>query len=63
MSARLLTDDAVVHSEALGEDEALLQLGDQKFVLDYEAVYDLAFRLVHLVNEMGDAIPKERRLQ
>lgn len=41
-------------SEALGEDEALLQIGSQKYVMSYDALYELGFRVAHLLNQMAE---------
>lgn len=63
MSAHWIDENSVVRSEVISEDEAMIQIGDQKYVLSFEAVYDLAFRFAHLVNEMSTREERECTLQ
>lgn len=52
---QVVTESTPVFSQALGDDEALLQIGAQKFVMDYDALYELAFRMAHLLSQMAEA--------
>lgn len=62
-NARWVDESSPIRSEILSEDEVVLQIGDQKFVMSFDAVYDLAFRFAHLVNEMSARQESERVLQ
>lgn len=56
----MVNEDVTLVSQALSGDEALIQIGERKFVFTYETLYDLAFRTAHLLTEMGRQDDKRR---
>jgi hypothetical protein len=49
----LIDDCASMSSQVLGEDEAVLVIGDRRLVLNYDSAYELAFRMAALISEMA----------
>lgn len=54
-AAKWIDVDRPVYAQALSEDEALLQIGDEKFVMTYDSLYVLALRVAGLLDQMESA--------
>lgn len=59
----LIDDNASMSSQVLGEDEAVLEIGDRRLVLTYDSAYELAFRMANLIAEMSKQETDTSRLQ